>query len=116
MTPTRDGASPLTPADATPAPSEAAMAMGAIQRCVIRISVVRMTASRQVRKRTGLEQARSAPLRTCAAMAVTSRDVAQRAGVSQSTVSLVLSGKATGRVGRQTVELVQRAAQELGYR
>jgi DNA-binding LacI/PurR family transcriptional regulator len=49
-------------------------------------------------------------------MAVTSRDVAQRAGVSQSTVSLVLSGKATGRVGRQTIELVHRAARELGYR
>jgi DNA-binding LacI/PurR family transcriptional regulator len=49
-------------------------------------------------------------------MAVTSRDVAQRAGVSQSTVSLVLSGKAAGRVGAPTVALVEQAAAELGYR
>jgi DNA-binding LacI/PurR family transcriptional regulator len=51
-----------------------------------------------------------------ARVAVTSRDVAQRAGVSQSTVSLVLSGKAAGRVGRRTVDAVERAARELGYR
>src|SRR4051794_25810600 len=49
-------------------------------------------------------------------MAVTSRDVAQRAGVSQSTVSLVLSGKAAGRVGASTVPLVEQAAVDLGYR
>jgi len=49
-------------------------------------------------------------------MAVTSRDVAARAGVSQSTVSLVFSGKAVGRVGKPTIEAVQRAARELGYR
>jgi DNA-binding LacI/PurR family transcriptional regulator len=49
-------------------------------------------------------------------MAVTSRDVAQRAGVSQSTVSLVLSGKAAGRVGAATVALVEQAAADLGYR
>src|SRR3954465_15785833 len=48
--------------------------------------------------------------------AVTSRHVAERAGVSQSTVSLVLSGKAAGRVGKGTVEVVQRAARDLGYR
>jgi DNA-binding LacI/PurR family transcriptional regulator len=47
---------------------------------------------------------------------VTSRDVAKRAGVSQSTVSLVLSGKAAGRVGHGTIEAVRRAARELGYR
>jgi DNA-binding LacI/PurR family transcriptional regulator len=36
--------------------------------------------------------------------------------VSQSTVSLVLSGKSSGRVTAGTEELVRRAAQELGYR
>lgn len=45
----------------------------------------------------------------------TSFDVARSAGVSQSTVSLVLSGKATGRVSRQTQETVLRVARELGY-
>jgi DNA-binding LacI/PurR family transcriptional regulator len=47
---------------------------------------------------------------------VTSVDVARRAGVSQTTVSLVLSGKAAGRISAGTAEAVQRAAQELGYR
>ncbi len=46
---------------------------------------------------------------------VTSVDVARRAGVSQSAVSLVFGGKATGRVGAQTREAILRAAQELGY-
>jgi LacI family transcriptional regulator, repressor for deo operon, udp, cdd, tsx, nupC, and nupG len=46
---------------------------------------------------------------------VTSVDVAQRAGVSQSAVSLVFGGKAAGRVGRQTQEAILRAAHELGY-
>ncbi len=45
----------------------------------------------------------------------TSFDVAKRAGVSQSTVSLVLNGKAVGRVAPRTQEAVLRAAQELGY-
>lgn len=45
----------------------------------------------------------------------TSFDVARRVGVSQSTVSLVLSGKAAGRVSQSTQEAVLRAAQELGY-
>ena len=45
----------------------------------------------------------------------TSVDVAQRAGVSQSAVSLVLSGKATGRVGKRTQEAILQAARELGY-
>ncbi|HEY0755528.1 MAG TPA: LacI family DNA-binding transcriptional regulator [Ktedonobacteraceae bacterium] len=45
----------------------------------------------------------------------TSFDVAKLAGVSQSTVSLVLSGKAAGRVSQNTQEAVQRAARELGY-
>jgi DNA-binding LacI/PurR family transcriptional regulator len=47
---------------------------------------------------------------------MTSVDVAKRAGVSQTTVSLVLSGKGTGRVSEATAESVRRAAQELGYR
>jgi len=45
----------------------------------------------------------------------TSFDVAKLAGVSQSTVSLVLSGKAAGRVSRETQEAVLRVASELGY-
>jgi DNA-binding LacI/PurR family transcriptional regulator len=47
---------------------------------------------------------------------VTSVDVARRCGVSQSTVSLVLSGKARGRVSAATEEAVRRCARELGYR
>ncbi len=46
---------------------------------------------------------------------VTSFDVARHAGVSQSTVSLVLSGKAAGRVSAGTQEAVLRSARELGY-
>ena len=47
---------------------------------------------------------------------VTSVDVARAAGVSQSTVSLVLSGKSRGRISAKTEEAVRRAAEELGYR
>jgi DNA-binding LacI/PurR family transcriptional regulator len=47
---------------------------------------------------------------------VTSVDVARRAGVSQTTVSLVLSGKGAGRISEATAEAVRRAAAELGYR
>jgi DNA-binding LacI/PurR family transcriptional regulator len=47
---------------------------------------------------------------------VTSVDVARRAGVSQSTVSLVLSGKGAGRVSEATQERVRQAARQLGYR
>jgi DNA-binding LacI/PurR family transcriptional regulator len=47
---------------------------------------------------------------------VTSIDVARRAGVSQSTVSLVMSGKASGRVSQATQAAVRRAAADLGYR
>jgi DNA-binding LacI/PurR family transcriptional regulator len=47
---------------------------------------------------------------------VTSVDVARRAGVSQSTVSLVFSGKGRGRVSEATEENVRRCARELGYR
>ncbi|MGK5551818.1 LacI family DNA-binding transcriptional regulator [Actinomadura kijaniata] len=46
----------------------------------------------------------------------TSRDVAHEAGVSQSTVSLVLGGKWAGRVSPATVAAVQAAAERLGYR
>jgi DNA-binding LacI/PurR family transcriptional regulator len=47
---------------------------------------------------------------------VTSVDVAHRAGVSQSTVSLVLSGKSAGRISARTEAAVRKAADELGYR
>jgi DNA-binding LacI/PurR family transcriptional regulator len=43
-------------------------------------------------------------------------DVANRCGVSQSTVSLVFSGKAPGRVSARTEAAVRAAAEELGYR
>lgn len=46
----------------------------------------------------------------------TSRDVAQEAGVSQSTVSLVLGGKWAGRVSPATAAGVREAAARLGYR
>lgn len=45
----------------------------------------------------------------------TSVDVARRAGVSQSAVSLVFGGKAAGRVGQQTHDAIINAARELGY-
>jgi len=47
---------------------------------------------------------------------VTTHDVAARAGVSQPTVSLVLSRNPTARVAPETRERVIRAAEELGYR
>jgi DNA-binding LacI/PurR family transcriptional regulator len=46
----------------------------------------------------------------------TSRDVAQAAGVSQSTVSLVLAGKWAGRVSPATAAAVEETARRLGYR
>ncbi|TDD90152.1 LacI family transcriptional regulator [Actinomadura darangshiensis] len=46
----------------------------------------------------------------------TSKDVAHEAGVSQSTVSLVLGGKWNGRVSPATVRSVRSAAERLGYR
>ena len=45
-----------------------------------------------------------------------SHDVAHPAGVSQSTVSLVLTGKAEGRVSTAVQEMVWEAAWMLGYR
>ncbi len=47
---------------------------------------------------------------------VTSVDVARRCGVSQSTVSLVFSGKAAGRISTSTEAAVRATAEELGYR
>jgi DNA-binding LacI/PurR family transcriptional regulator len=47
---------------------------------------------------------------------VTSVDVAKKAGVSQTTVSLVFSGKASGRISEATADAVRAAARELGYR
>ncbi len=47
---------------------------------------------------------------------ITSREVADRAGVSQSAVSLVLSGKGEGRVSPVRAEAIRAAAAELGYR
>lgn len=45
----------------------------------------------------------------------TSKDVARRVGVSQSSVSLVFGGKADGRVGAETQDAILRAARELDY-
>jgi LacI family transcriptional regulator len=47
---------------------------------------------------------------------VTLRDVARRAGVSMSTVSLVVNDKAHARVGEGTRQRVEEAVNELGYR
>src|ERR687896_2176060 len=57
-----------------------------------------------------------APIGRPSRQRVTSVDVARHAGVSQSTVSLVFSGKGPGRVSEATQERVRRAARELGYR
>jgi DNA-binding LacI/PurR family transcriptional regulator len=57
-----------------------------------------------------------APIERSTQQRVTSVDVARRAGVSQSTVSLVFSGKGRGRVSEATQERVRRCARELGYR
>jgi LacI family repressor for deo operon, udp, cdd, tsx, nupC, and nupG len=46
----------------------------------------------------------------------TSHDVARAAGVSQSTVSLVVSGRWRGRVSESTAQCVRQAARELRYR
>ena len=46
----------------------------------------------------------------------TAWEVAREAGVTQSTVSLVLSGRAEGRVSVATQERVRQAAERLGYR
>lgn len=46
---------------------------------------------------------------------ITSADVARHAGVSQSAVSLVISGKAGTRVSATTAERIRQSAVELGY-
>jgi DNA-binding LacI/PurR family transcriptional regulator len=56
------------------------------------------------------------PIERSAQQRVTSVDVARCADVSQSTVSLVFSGKGRGRVSEATQERVRRCARELGYR
>ena len=56
------------------------------------------------------------PIEDSTRQRVTSVDVSERAGVSQSTVSLVFSGKGQGRVSEATQEHVRRCARELGYR
>ena len=45
----------------------------------------------------------------------TSSDVAERAGVSQATVSMILNRKYNVSFSRDTVERVEQAARELGY-
>jgi DNA-binding LacI/PurR family transcriptional regulator len=50
-----------------------------------------------------------------ASAAVTSFDVARHAGVSQSSVSLVLSGKDAGRVSPATAERIRQSVRALGY-
>ncbi|HEX2092375.1 MAG TPA: LacI family DNA-binding transcriptional regulator, partial [Longimicrobiaceae bacterium] len=47
---------------------------------------------------------------------ITAHDVARRAGVSQTTVSLVLGGNPRARIASATRERVLRVAEELGYR
>ena len=59
---------------------------------------------------------RAGKLGPLSAERVTSVDVARRCGVSQSTVSLVFSGKAAGRISPRTEAAVRKAAAELGYR
>ena len=46
---------------------------------------------------------------------MTSTDIAKAAGVSQSTVSMVLNKKYNVSFSRETVERVEQAARELGY-
>lgn len=46
---------------------------------------------------------------------ITSTDIAKKAGVSQSTVSMILNKKYNVSFSKETVEKVERAAKELGY-
>ena len=46
---------------------------------------------------------------------VTSTDIAKAAGVSQSTVSMVLNKKYNVSFSKETVEKVEQAAKDLGY-
>ncbi len=49
-------------------------------------------------------------------MAKTLKDVAEAAGVSSATASLVLNGRADGRVSADLAERVEKAAEKLNYR
>ena len=75
---------------------------------------VRVAANRRARQlwRSG----RAGKLAGVSGERVTSVDVARACGVSQSTVSLVFSGKAAGRISARTEAAVRAAAEELGYR
>jgi DNA-binding LacI/PurR family transcriptional regulator len=65
------------------------------------------TIVRRIRRKKGVPELPRRP---------TSRDVAVAAGVSQSTVSIVLTGKWAGRVSPHTAQTVRDAATRLGYR
>ena len=87
-----------------------AVAIG-VRTVVIRMNILRMT---PVSMRNPSHRGRA-----CLHSGIdrpTSIDVARRAGVSQSTVSLVFSGKGAGRVSEATAARVRRCAGELGYR
>lgn len=47
--------------------------------------------------------------------AVTSKDVAELAGVSRTAVSLVLNGRAAGSISEENIERIRTAADQLGY-
>lgn len=47
---------------------------------------------------------------------VTTRDIAEKLGISQSTVSMILSNKPNVSFTQETVEMVKRTAKEMGYR
>lgn len=66
------------------------------------------------RREYGREMIRSS-VQKRGAKRITTHDVALRAGVSQPTVSLVLSNNASARVAPETRQRVIRAAEELGY-
>ena len=46
---------------------------------------------------------------------VTTTDIAKMAGVSQATVSMILNKKYNVSFSRETIEKVEKAAEELGY-
>src|SRR3954469_12500980 len=98
------------PAATTPATS-AEVSVVAIP--VIRMRIIRMTV-RSVNAAPHVVAFQ--PIEDSTRHRVTSVDVARHAGVSQSTVSLVFSGKGPGRVSEATQERVRRCARELGYR
>lgn len=62
------------------------------------------------------EPSGSAPKGAPPGRTVTSRDVAAAAGVSQSLVSLILSGKPGKKIREETRERVRRTAEAMGYR